>query len=78
MKSFMVFIVALLLGGCVSATTSAKICADLNVVNKTVGAINANVGVALAEWTPKKCGSVGVNADAGKLTGGVNIGVSNE
>lgn len=78
MKGLMIACAALLVGGCVSAGTSAKICADLGVVSRTVGAVSAGAGAALAEWTPKKCGSVSVAGDAGKLTGGVTAGISNE
>lgn len=78
MKVLSLVVLALLMGGCVSASTSAKVCADLEVVGRTVGAVSPGAGAAIAEWTPKKCGSVGVSADAGKLTGGVSAGVSNE
>lgn len=78
MKGLMIVCAALVLGGCVSAATSAKLCADLTVIGRTVGAVNANAGQAVADYMPKKCGSVGVSADAGKLTGGVTAGVTNE
>lgn len=67
-----------MLGGCVSAATSAKVCADLGLVGKTVSVVSPGAGQAIAEWTPKKCGNVGVAGDAGKLTGGVTAGISNE
>jgi hypothetical protein len=78
MKGLMIVIVSLVLGGCVSASTSNKLCADFNIINKVVGAINENAGQAVAEYTPKKCVNAAVSADAGKLTGGVSAGVSNE
>lgn len=77
-KAFMVVVTAAMLGGCVSAGTTAKVCADLGVIGKVVGAVNENAGQAIADYTPKKCANVGVNGDAGKLTGGVTAGVSNE
>ena len=78
MKALSLVVLALLVGGCVSAGTSAKICADLGVVSRTVGAVSAGAGAALAEWTPKKCVNAAVNGDAGNLTGGVSAGVSNQ
>ena len=78
MKALSLIVVALLVGGCVSAATSAKICADLNVVNKVVGAVSPSAGTALAEYTPKKCVNAGVTADSGALTGGVSAGVTNQ
>lgn len=78
MKALSLVVLALLVGGCVSASTSAKVCADLSVVSRTVGAVSAGVGQAIAEWTPKKCINGTVGGDAGKLTGGVSAGVSNE
>lgn len=78
MRFFMLFSCVLMLGGCVSASTSNKICADLGIVNKVVGAVNEQAGQALVEWTPKKCVGVGVTGDIGKLIGGVSASVSNE
>lgn len=78
MKALSLVVVALLMGGCVSAATSAKLCADLGVVSRTVGAVSVGAGQALAEWTPKKCVSAGVTADSGALTGGVSAGVTNQ
>ena len=78
MKGLMIVVGALVLSGCVSAGTTAKLCADLGVVGKVVGAVNPNAGQAIADYTPKKCVNAGVSADAGKLTGGVTAGVSNE
>ena len=78
MKALSLVVLSLILGGCVSAGTSAKICADLSVVSRTVGAVSAGAGQALEEWTPKKCVNAAVNGDAGNLTGGVSAGVSNQ
>lgn len=78
MKALSLIVLALLVGGCVSAATSAKVCADLGLVGKTVSVVSPGAGQAITEWTPKKCGSVSVAGDAGKLTGGVTAGVSNE
>lgn len=78
MKALMISVMALSLTGCISAGTTAKVCADLGVVSKVVGAVNEHAGQTIADYTPKKCASVGVNGDAGKLTGGVSAGVSNE
>lgn len=78
MKALSLIVLGLLVGGCVSASTSAKLCSDLTVIDKTVSAISAGAGQAIAEYTPKKCVSAGVSADSGKLTGGVTAGVSNE
>lgn len=78
MKGVAILFVAMMVGGCVSASTSAKLCSDLTVIDKTVSAISAGAGQAIAEYTPKKCVSAGVSADSGKLTGGVTAGVSNE
>ena len=78
MKVLSLVVFALILGGCVSAATSAKVCADLGLVGKTISVVSPGAGQAIAEWTPKKCGTVGVVGDAGKLTGGVTAGISNE
>lgn len=61
-----------------SASTSAKVCADLNMINKVAGVVSAGAGEALKEYTPKKCVGAGVTGDVGKLTGGVTAGVTNE
>jgi hypothetical protein len=67
-----------LLGGCVSAGTSARLCADLGVVSKVVGSINQNAGQTIADYTPAKCVNAGVAADAGNLTGSVTAGITNK
>ena len=78
MKALSLVVLSLVIGGCVSAATSAKVCADLGLVGKTISGVSPGAGQAIAEWTPKKCGTVGVAGDAGKLTGGVTAGISNE
>jgi hypothetical protein len=68
----------LMLGGCVSAGNTSKICTDLNVVHKIVSAVDEDAGKFIADYTPKKCVNVGVAGDSGKLTGGVSAGITNE
>lgn len=78
MNVLMIAIVAFSLGGCLSASTNAKLCADLNVANKVVGGVNENAGKLVAEYTPKKCVNGGINGDLNKLSGGVSAGITNE
>lgn len=77
-KGLMLVMVAMLVGGCVSASTSNKVCADLGAVSKAVTQVSESAGKAIADYTPKKCLNAGVSGDTGKLTGGVTAGVSNE
>lgn len=78
MKGLMIVVMALVFSGCVSASTSNKVCADLGVVTKAVSQVSESAGKAIADYTPKKCVSAGVTGDSGNLTGGVSAGVSNE
>lgn len=62
MKSLLVIVIGLALSGCVGASTSNKVCASLDVVGAG----------------GKKCAHFGVNGDSRTLSGGVDVGVSNE
>ena len=76
--SLLVVVMAVAVSGCLSGTTSAKLCNDLNVVHRVVSGVNSSVGTALAEYTPKKCIGASVNGDLSKISGGVSAGISNE
>jgi hypothetical protein len=77
-KFFGISVIALVLGGCLSAGTNARLCSDLGFIGKVANAISSKIGSAVGEYTPKKCLNGGVSGDTGNLTGGINIGVNNE
>lgn len=78
MKVFGLVAMVFVLGGCVSASTSNRLCSDFGVISKVVSAISEKAGQAIGEYTPKKCLNASVSGDSGNLTGGVSAGISNE
>jgi hypothetical protein len=78
MKALMIVVAAVSVSGCLSASTSAKLCNDLNVVNRVVSGVNQSAGEVLKEYTPKKCLGASINGDLNNFSGGVGVGITNE
>lgn len=73
-----VVVCMMMLTGCLSAGTNARLCGDIGFLAKAAKAISSKIGSAVEDYTPKKCLNGGISGDTGNLTGGVNFGVSNE